>query len=199
GATIFARTGYCPETPCQKTDGSFIGARPKTWNDILALSRDPNLISAVRQHLRDLRLEYTPETERIVRDLAHEPLLIEKVWKSGGRRSGESDLPTLVARKVENGSRLVGIDAEVCGIMADPAAGPLVQPSAGGDSFSATANERMLAVIDPEIRIARRPDSAQEQGDGAGPIYFQSQAIFNVVDRSGRIPSRIRVQCNRPH
>ncbi len=51
GATIFARTGYCPETPCQKADGSFIGGSPKTWNEVLAISRDPGVIFSVRQRL----------------------------------------------------------------------------------------------------------------------------------------------------
>jgi VWFA-related protein len=190
GATIFARAGYCPETPCQKADGSFVGTRPKTWNDILTLNRDPNLISTVRQHLRDLKLEYTAETEKVVRDLAHEPLLIEKVWNSGGKRPSENDHPSLIARKVENGNRLVGIDTEVCGFMLDPEARSPVQLS---------ASERILTVADPEIRIARRPASAHEQGEGDGQVYFQSQAIFYLIDRSGRIPSRIRVQCNRPH
>jgi hypothetical protein len=105
----------------------------------------------------------------------------------------------LVARKVESGNRLVGIDAEVCGIMVDSEARTPVQPPARSDSVPASASERILTVLDPEIRIARRPDSAREQSDGAEQIYFQSQAIFYLIDRSGRIPSRIRVQCNRPH
>src|SRR5262249_47356881 len=85
GATIFARNGYCPETPCQKLAASFVGGPPKTWDDVLSLSRDSKLISSLRQHLRDLQLEYTPETEKIVRDLARDPLLIEKSWPSGIR------------------------------------------------------------------------------------------------------------------
>jgi len=199
GASIFARTGYCPETPCQRTDASFVGAGPRTWNDALALSRDPKLVSFLRQRLLELKLEYSPETEKIVRDLAHSPLLIEKVWSSARGRSGESERPTLLVRKVENRSRLVGIDAEVCGISVDPEGKSLVQPSGNRDSLSASANERVLTVVDPEIRIGRRPDSAQAQTDAAGQIYFQSQALFYLRDPSGRIPSRIRVQCNRPH
>jgi VWFA-related protein len=198
GATIFARTGYCPETPCQRTDASFVGAGPRTWNDVVALSRDPKLVLFLRQRLRELKLEYTPETEKIVRDLAHGPMLIEKVWSSERGRS-ENERATLVVRKVENGSRLVGIDAEVCGIAVDPEGESLMEPSGSRDSLSASANERVLTVLDPEIRIARRPDSAQTQTDAAGQIYFQSQALFYLRDPSGRIPSRIRVQCNRPH
>jgi VWFA-related protein len=193
GATIFARTGYCPETPCQKSDASFVGGRPKTWNDVLALSRDPNLVSSLRQHLRDLKLKYTPETERIVRDLTHNPLLIEKVWKQDGRR------PDLLVRGVENGNRLVGMDAEVCGITLDPEAKSAAQASVNSDSLAASASERMFTVLDPEIRIARRPNLVKEQADGGEQVYFQSQVIFYLKDQSGRIPSRIRVQCNRPH
>ena len=199
GATIFARTGYCPETPCQKTDGSFIGGRPKTWNEILAISRDPNVIFSVRQRLQDLKLEYTAETERIVRNLHTAPLLIEKVWNSDGKRSSESGRPTLLAHRVENGNRLVGIDSEVCGITVDPETKSLSLPYVTSDPFPASSNERVLTVLDPEIRIARRPSSEQESSGAAEQAYFQSQAIFYLRDRSGRIPLRIRVQCNRPH
>jgi len=195
GATVFARTGYCPETPCQKADGSFIGGSPKTWNEVLAISRDPGVIFSVRQRLQDLKLEYTAETERIVRTLPTDPLLIEKVWNSDGKRSSEGDRPNLLARRVENGNRLVGIDAEVCGITVDPETSSLSQR----DLLPAYSNERVLTVLDPEIRIARRPGSAPERSGGAEQAYFQSQAIFYLRDRSGRMPSRIRVQCNRPH
>jgi hypothetical protein len=67
------------------------------------------------------------------------------------------------------------------------------------DPFPQSSNERVLTVLDPEIRIARRPGSAREQSGGAEQTYFQSQAIFYLRDQSGRIPSRIQVQCNRPH
>ena len=199
GVTIFARTGYCPETPCQKADGRFIGGRPKTWNEVLAISRDPSVIFSVRQRLQDLKLQYTAETERIVRNLPTAPLLIEKVWNSDRKRSSESDRPTLLAHRVENGSRLVGIDAEVCGITADPETKSLSLPFVTSGPFPASLNEQVLTVLDPEIRIARRPGFAQEQTGAAEQAYFQSQAVFYLRDRSGRIPLRIRVQCNRPH
>jgi VWFA-related protein len=199
GATIFARTGYCPETPCQKTDGSFVGGRPKTWNEVLAISRDPSVIFSVRQRLQELKLEYTAETERIVRNLPTAPLLIEKVWNSDGKRSSERDRPSLFTHRVENGNRLVGIDAEVCGITVDSETKSLSLPFITSDPFPASSNERVLTVLDPEIRIARRPGSAQEPSGAAEQAYFQSQAIFCLRDPSGRIPLRIRVQCNRPH
>ena len=198
GVTIFARTGYCPETPCQKADGRFVGGRPKTWNEVLAISRDPSVIFSVRQRLQDLKLQYTAETEKIVRNLPTAPLLIEKVWNSDRKRSSESDRPTLLAHRVENGSRLVGIDAEVCGITADPETKSLSLPFVTSDPFPAS-NEQVLTVLDPEIRIARRPGFAPEQSGAAEQAYFQSQAVFYLRDRSGRIPLRIRVQCNRPH
>jgi hypothetical protein len=199
GVTVFARTGYCPETPCQKADGSFVGGRPKTWSEVLAISRDPSVILSVRQRLQNLKLEYTAETERIVRNLPSAPLLIEKVWNANGRRSSESDGPTFFAHRVENGNRLVGIDAEVCGITVDPETKSLSLPFVTSDPSPASSNERVLTVLDPEIRIARRPGSAQEPSGAAEHAYFQSQVMFYLRDRSGRIPLRIRVQCNRPH
>src|SRR5260370_34530228 len=120
GATVFARTGYCPETPCQKADGSFIGGSPKTWNEVLAISRDPGVIFSVRQRLEDLKLEYTAETERIVRNLPSDALLIEKVWNSDGKRSSEGDRPNLLARGIENGNRQGGVHAEVGWLTGDP-------------------------------------------------------------------------------
>src|SRR5262249_30365566 len=83
GVTLFARAGYCPESPCQKPDGSFVGGEPKTWDEVLAMSRDPRVISSVRRRLQELKLEYTAATEKIVLGLPSDPLLIEKVWKAG--------------------------------------------------------------------------------------------------------------------
>jgi VWFA-related protein len=196
GVTLFARTGYCPETPCQKTDGSFAGGQPKTWNEVLAISRDPGVIFSVRQRLEDASFDYTAETERIVKDLANDPLLIEKVWSSEGK--GKIDSPRFIALKAGNATRQVGIDAEVCGITLDPERSSFQQPRIANDSSPALSSERKLTVLNPEIRIARRPGEKQMSG-AAEDAYFQSQAIFYLKDRSGRIPSRIRVQCNRPH
>jgi VWFA-related protein len=199
GVTIFARTGYCPETPCQKTDGSFVGGRPKSWNEVLAMSRDPGVIFSVRQHLQDLKFEYTPETERIVKDLAAEPLLIEKVWRSERKGASKTDTPELIARRASNANRMVGIDSEVCGITLDPEIIPTSQTHVAKDPAASLSTERAFTVFDPEIRVARRPGSEKEGPGGAESAYFQSQALFYLKDRSGRIPSRLRVQCNRPH
>jgi len=198
GATIFARTGYCPETPCQKTDGSFVGGQPKSWNEILSISRDPSVILSVRQRLRNLRLEYTAETERIARTLSTDPVLIERTWTNDRKKDIETNRPNLLVRRVESGNRLVGIDAEVCGITADPETTAQLQPYLTTSPLPASSNERVLTVLDPEVRIARRPGSAEEQGASADQPYFQSQVIFYLKDLSGRIP-RMRVQCNRPH
>jgi VWFA-related protein len=186
GVTILARAGYCPETPCQKADGSFVGGQPKTWNDVLAMSRDPRVILSVRRRLQDLKLEYTAATEKIIKDLGADPLLIEKVWKADGKRPSKDERAGFISRRVDARNRLVSIDAEVCGITVNPSQAPLT-----------SANERALTVADPEIRIARKPGSANDSS--AEGAYFQSQAIFYLEDHSGRIPSRIRVQCNRPH
>jgi len=198
GVTIFARTGYCPETPCQKTDGTFVGGQPKTWNEVLAISRDPGVIFSVRQRLENVQFEYTAETERMVKDLATSPLLIEKVWSSDGKAAGRMDSPRFIARRASNGNRMVNIDAEVCGITLDPETGSSLQPRVAGDSSPTLASERKLTVLNPEIRLAGRPGEKEMSG-APESAWFQSQAIFYLKDRSGRIPSRIRVQCNRPH
>ena len=198
GATVFARTGYCPETPCQKADGSFAGGQPKTWNEVRAISLDPGVIFSVRQRLQDVKFEYTAETERIVKDLANDPLLIEKVWSPDGKGPGKIDFPRLIARKAGNGNRMVGIDAEVCGLTVDPETSSFPQPRIASDPSPTLSSERKLTVLNPEIRIARRPGDKEMSGDVEN-AYFQSQAIFYLKDGSGRIPSRIRVQCNRPH
>jgi hypothetical protein len=195
GVTVFARTGYCPETPCQKPDGSFAGGAPKNWSEVLAISRDPAVIFSVRQRLQSASFEYTAETERIVKDLANDPLLIQKVWNSDAKGTGRNDAPRFIARKAGNSNRLVDIDAEVCGITLDPETS--LQSRITSDS-SALSGERKLTVLNPEIRIARRPGEKETSG-AAEDAYFQSQAIFYLKDPSGRIPSRIRVQCNRPH
>ncbi len=197
GVTIFARAGYCPEEPCQKADGSFVGQRPKNWNEVLALSRDPGVIYSVRQRLRELKFEYNAETEKIVRDLAANPILIEKVWSPDRKRSGKSD-PGVVAYKVEDGRRLVNIDAEVCGITVDPKVNAAPHPNVAGDLAVQLSREPGLNVVDPEIRIARRP-GAKQVSESTEEAYFQSQAIFYLDDASARIPTRIRVQCNRPN
>jgi VWFA-related protein len=200
GVTIFARSGYCPETPCQKTDGTFVGAPPKTWSDVLAINRDPGLIFSVREHLRDLKFQYTAETERIVRDLGAGPLLIERVWSARGKHSGSPDKPTFVRHAARNGNEYVNIDAEVCGITLDSETRTPPQANVGADPFLLSPREQALRVVNPEIRLARRPGALQQE-DAArtGEAYFQSQAVFSLRDPSGRIPSRIRVQCNRPH
>jgi len=190
GVTVLARAGYCPETPCQKADGSFVGGRPRTWNEIVTLNRDPAVVFSVKEQLRGLKLAYTSETEKIVSDLAGSPLLIEKAWDSSGARSGKTDGFRLIVHKTNKENQSVNIDAEVCGIKMD------TEPS----SFSQVPGESVLSVIDPEIRLAKRPGQGQPAESGQGEeVYFQSQALFYLKDGSGRIPSRIRVQCNRPH
>ncbi|MCU1338755.1 MAG: hypothetical protein JWO19_4336 [Bryobacterales bacterium] len=201
GVTIFARTGYCPEVPCQKTDGSFVGGRPRSWNEVLAFSRDSGLIFSIRQHLGSLKLEYTPETEKIVRDLAAGPILIEKIWSSEGKLTGKAEKFSFVTRSAGKGNQLVNIDAEVCGIMLDPEANASPQRNPAGDPPLRIASKPVFRVASPEIRIARRPGSApwDVRGSTEEEAYFQSQAIFYLKDASGRIPTRIRMQCNRPH
>jgi VWFA-related protein len=200
GVAIFARSGYCPETPCQKEDGSFVGGQPRNWNEVLALSRDPAVIFSVRQRLQGLKFEYNSETERIVGDLASDPLLIERVWGANRKHGGDSDKPAFVVHKLENGNQLVNIDAEVCGIKLEPEAISSPHANVKSEPFSSLTKEPELRVVDPEIRLARRPGSGRLEPQAVSQdAYFQSQALFYLKDPSGRIPSRIRVQCNRPH
>ena len=200
GATIFARSGYCPDAPCQKQDGAFVGERPKSWNDVVAISRDPAVIFSVKQHLSELRFLYSAETERIVKELAGGPFLIEKTWVPGRRHSVQRDKPVFVVHKAGPGSQFVNIDAEVCGVKLalEPVSARNLNVSA--EPFPKTGYDATLRVVDPEIRLSRRPGSTK--GDRSGSeqdAYFQSQAVFVLQDRSGRIPSRLRVQCNRPN
>ncbi len=171
GVTVFARAGYCPETPCQKTDGSFIGHRPANWNEVLSISRDPVLLESVRSHFRALKFETTHDSENVLKNLSDHPILVEKVWNS--KRAA----PALVAR---TGAGDVSMDSEVCGISAE-------------SSPSGAAN---FVVADPEIRLARRPGETQPADNQES--YFQSQAIFYLEDATGRA-GKIRVQCNRPN
>jgi VWFA-related protein len=134
GVMVYARAGYCPETPCQREDGTFVGRRPASWNEVLSLSRDPVLVDALRRRFSELKFQPTRETENVLRNLASRPLLVEKTW------TGKNSAPQLVSR---TGSAQVGMDAEVCGISAD-------KPPPSGE----------LAVADPEIRLARRPGAS---------------------------------------
>lgn len=185
GITIFARSGYCPESPCQKADGSFVGGQPRNWNEIMALNRDSQVVSGVKQRLQALQFGYSHETEKIVADLGNRPLLIEKRWNSAEK--GEK--ATFVAHAAD-GDHSVSVDTEACGVALAPG-------SSGLPEQKPTSEGSFLAVLNPEIRVARRPGSGQ-QGD-ANDTYFQSQARFYLADPSGRVPWRLRVQCNRPH
>lgn len=191
---VLASTGYCPETPCQKRDGTFVGGNPKNWNQVMSMNRDPAVVSSVKQQLQSLSFTYTRETGNILSGLSNHPLLVEKRW----RTRDKSNEPYFVTHVVTSGNQSVGIDAEACGIMLAP---EHKVSSASHAGAPAVLNHPALEVVDPEIRVSRRPvsglqaKSATEDEDG----YFQSQAIFYLVDRSGGIPCPVKVQCNRPH
>jgi VWFA-related protein len=186
--TVLANTGYCPETPCQKPDGSFVGGTPKTWNQVMSLNQDPAVISEVKQQFQSLSFSYTPSTNDIVSRLSETPLLIERRWNSHDKGSK----PYFVTHPA---NQPVSVDAEACGIML--ATDRRVAAQRSGER----AGQPALEVIDPEIRLSRRPASgastkvvSNDQDD-----YFQSQAIFYLVDASGGIRPPLKVQCNRPH
>jgi VWFA-related protein len=186
--TVLANTGYCPETPCQKADGTFVGGTPKNWNQVLSMNQDPAVVSAVKRELRNLSFSYTRATSSIVSGLSEHALLVERRWNPPERGSK----PYFVTHAANHS---VSVDAEACGIMLAPEHGAAVQRP------SETAGQQVLEVADPEIRLLRRPDS------GASPKivsndqdnYFQSQVIFYLVDRSGGGSPPLKVQCNRPH
>jgi hypothetical protein len=186
--TVLANTGYCPETPCQKPDGSFVGETPKTWNQVMSLNQDPAVISEVKQQFQSLSFSYTPATNDIVSRLSGTPLLVERRWNSHDKGSK----PYFVTHPA---NQPVSVDAEACGIMLAPDRRVAAQRS------GERAGQPALEVIDPEIRLSRRPASgastkvvSNDQDD-----YFQSQAIFYLVDASGGIRPPLKVQCNRPH
>jgi VWFA-related protein len=188
GLTVLANTGYCPETPCQKPDGSFIGGSPKNWDQVLSLNQDPAIVSAVKQELQNLSFAYTRETKRIVSELSEHSLIVERRWNTREKDS----TPHFVTHSAD---QPVNIDAEACGIALAPDHNPTAQ------SLTADAGPQVLAVVDPEIRLSRRPGArastrvvSDDQDD-----YFQSQAIFYLVDRSRGIRPSFKVQCNRPH
>jgi VWFA-related protein len=193
GVTVFARTGYCPETPCQKKDGAFVGERPKTWGQIRSLSLDPALTHSLKDHLRNLRFESTEETDGIVRKLAREPIFVEKDVSGGN--SGSARFLSYAAGKR---NYQVNIDAEVCALNIEAEAN-LAQTRAGTVSAESRSTS-VFMVESPEVRVARRPARGDTPvASTVEDYYFQSQAIFYLSDIAGRFPSRIRVQCNRPH
>lgn len=197
-ATIFARSGYCPEAPCQKADGAFVGGQPKNWKQVVALSRDPALIFSIKERFSELQFNYSAETEQIVRQLADGPLLIEKTWAADRRHPARANQPVFVTHPSRGGSQSVNIDTEVCGVRLDTAPGSALHANVSTQHFRKSSLEPILRVLDPEIRLSRRPGSTNADGSEQDS-YFQSQALFFLQDLSGRIPSRLRVQCNRPN
>ncbi|MFL6447550.1 MAG: VWA domain-containing protein [Bryobacteraceae bacterium] len=189
GLTVLANTGYCPETPCQKADGTFVGGSPKNWRQVMSMNQDPAVVAAVKQQLRNQSFGYTRATSAVVSALSERPLLVERRWNPHEKGSK----PYFVTHPA---NQSVSVDAEACGITLAPehsAAAP--QPS--GD----IAGQQVLEVVDPEIRLLRRPVSgastklvSNDQDD-----YFQSQVVFYLVDPSGGIRPSLKIQCNRPH
>jgi VWFA-related protein len=191
---VLASTGYCPEIPCQKTDGTFVGGSPKNWNQVMSMNRDPAVVSSVKQQLEGLSFGYTRETGKVLSDLSNHPLLVEKRWRTRDKSNG----PYFVTHVVTGRNQSVSVDSEACGIMLAPEHKVLNGTHAG---TPAVLDRPALEVVDPEIRVSRRPASGLQTKAGTEDEdgYFQSQAIFYLVDRSGGIPYPVKVQCNRPH
>jgi hypothetical protein len=188
---VLANTGYCPDTPCQKADGTFVGGTPKNWNQIMSMNSDPAVVSSVKQQLQSLSFAYTRETRTIVSGLSEHPLLVEKRWNTQDR----SNKPYFVTHAISGANQSVGVDVEVCGIMLAPEHNVLLRGAAN------TPGAPVLEVDDPEIRVSRRPAlrSSSEIVPNDQDEYFQSQAIFYLIDRSGGIRCPLKVQCRRPH
>jgi VWFA-related protein len=187
--TVLASKGYCPETPCQKADGTFVGGTPKNWNQVMSMNQDPAVIAAVKQQLQALSFGYSRETSSIINGLSEHPLLVEKRWNTHEKGSK----PYFVTRALSNTNQSVSVDAEACGIKLAPEHKVTSQGPGNG------AGQQVLEVVDPEIRLLRRPGSSTKAVSNDQDEYFQSQAIFYLVDRSGGIPHPLKVQCNRPH
>jgi VWFA-related protein len=186
GLTVLANTGYCPETPCQKTDGSFVGGSPKNWNQVLSMNQDPAVVAAVKQQLQNLSFGYTRETSNIISGLSEHPLLVEKRWNTHEK----GNKPYFVTHPAA-ANQSVSVDAEACGIMLAPEHNINVRGN--------TSGERVLEVTDPEIRLLRRPGLSTKAVSNDQDGYFQSQVIFYLVDPSGSIRFPLKVQCNRPY
>jgi hypothetical protein len=157
------------------------------------MNRDPAMVSAVKQRLQGLAFRFTGETQDIVSSLSTHPLLVEKRWKQ--REKGNK--PYFVTHPVLDGKESVSIDTQACGIKLAPEHNAVRTRITDTPSLK---DHPVLAVVDPEIRVSRRPSGSQskviadDQDD-----YFQSQAIFYLVDKSGMLPCPLKVQCNRPH
>jgi VWFA-related protein len=187
--TVLASTGYCPEAPCQKADGTFVGGSPKSWNQVMSMNQNPAVVSAVKQQLRDLSFGYTRDTTSIISQLSEHPLLVEKRWNTHEK----GNKAHFVTHAVSAANQSVSVDAEVCGIALAP------EHSMTQEAPSDTAGQRVLEVADPEIRLLRRPGSSTKPVSNDQDDFFQSQVIFYLVDRSGGIRYPLKVQCNRPH
>jgi VWFA-related protein len=188
---VLANTGYCPDLPCQKADGTFVGGNPKNWYQIMSLNSDPAVVSAVKEQLQNLTFAYTRETRGIVSGLSEHPLLVEKRWNTRDRKNE----PHFVTHAVLGANQSVSVDVEACGIMLAPEHKVVLKGTA--NSFG----KPVLEVNDPEIRLSRRPtlNSSRKVIPNDQDEYFQSQAIFYLIDRSGGIPCPLEVQCRRPH
>jgi hypothetical protein len=153
------------------------------------MNRDPAVVASLKEQLTHLSFTYTAETSRIVRGLSEHPLLVERRWNTNNTNSK----PYFLTHEVSGASQSVSVDAEVCGITLAPEHNATLQ------GVTDTSRQAVLEVADPEIRISRRPASKSSTSGNVDDDYFQSQAIFYLVDRSGGIPSPLKVQCNRPH
>jgi hypothetical protein len=179
---LFARAGYCPLSPCQTDDGVFVGQRPRTLEDVAALTRDE--APALVERLRELRFEHGPETRAIVRSFGREPVIVEKRWAAATRPPAREEVRYVITR-----DRNVSIDSEVCGLRVETDIEAAPGPS-GPRSLRPTA-PRTFTVANPAVRTIARP------GGGPDDRYFQSQVMFDLRDAAENV--RIAVRCHRPN
>src|SRR5205814_2122121 len=144
-----ANTVYCPDRPRQKSDGTFVGGTPKSWNQIMSLNSDPAVVSSVKQQLQSLAFAYSRETRSIVSGLSEHPLLVEKRWN----KQDKKNKPNFITHAVSAMNQSVGVDVEACGIMLAPKHNVLSQ------AMTNRSGEPVLEVDGPEIRLSRRPTS----------------------------------------
>jgi len=121
--------------------------------------------------------------------------VIEKHWSNAKKKD---EKPTFVVHPATDKSYLINLDTEACGVAvaANQGSAPGLNLTADPPENASSA-KASFAVVNPEIRVAPRAGSGKQIS--SEDTYFQSQALFYLSDPSGRISSKLRVQCNRPH
>jgi len=187
---IAARAGYCLEKLCQTEDGLFIGERPRTLQGLVALTAGET--NSLQRRLNDLGFEYGRETPKIIEGMVKHPLIVEKFQDDSIPRSGAPRPGGVKPRFQLMTDSSVSLDAEICTFKAD-VPDRTVHANVAPEPPAHETAQQLLTVSNAFVRTVTR------RGGGPEDDYFQSQALFDVRDPSGRIPFRIEAQCGRPY